>query len=199
VFSQGVLEYDEGTDPYRIHTLFFNSNACIPTGGLAELVPVGVGFKFGSIFYFKKSGFSDGKFNIGLNATWLNIESNLPYTQMVREDNPVFSVAVTGNYGPTVTYRVSKYTFIDFYYLPGWGFRLVPNTKIYDEKYRYPKNPHFVFAQSVGASFRHKMVMAGLSFNTLSHSYTVNQSRFQGLSTIQVTIGVCGWKMGDED
>lgn len=188
---------------FRIYTSYFGTFASLPTGGLKNYVGTGGGLKYGSIFYFSNKGFSNGLINVGIKAEWINAELNLPNDYSTDSESGV-SGAFAQNYGPVLTFNTVSALYIDLFYMPGWGFRMFSES--YSDSYYDNENfsadcdvdptiPHIRFSQAAGVSLRLYGFYAGFNIQNLANPNYDNGALLNNISTFQITLGVCGWKV----
>lgn len=188
---------------FKIHSMYASILLSAPVGGLKVLVPsAGLGFKWGSIFFFYKPGIANGLLNFGLQTQYMNIESNVPLFKL-DEDEPAYSLAGAANLGPVVSVKPVGDLQVDLYYMFGTGVRLFPNQDEYlYAGYAHPSDAHTRFTQSVGVGFHWKALYSTLGLQMMNYKYTLykNDNIFDPVTrtkfaTFQFSIGVCGWRV----
>ncbi len=179
---------------YRIHAMYADILVSIPSAELKKYVPAGAGFDFGSLFMLHKTGFANSLVNVGIKAEWLNAETNIPYSDL-DEDEPEYSFAVAGNYGPMVTFNPMGAMYVDLFYTPGWGFRMFPNSKAVSNDDIDPSVPHLSFSQALGFHFRYKALKTGLALRLMSNKNFANGAYINPVRSITFSVGICGWKI----
>lgn len=173
---------------FRIHTPYWGLGLSVPMGMLRWEVPPGLSTRFGSIFYFHKPGIAKGLLNIGLDASWINVESNVPFSQ-IGESNMRWSMAVSQTYGPIVTVNIVGDLYTDLYYRAGWGFRVFPghdnNFSFWNTSSAVSNKVRIHAMQNVGINLRWKILYTNFGFNMLS------TTSYYDFTTFQFLVGVC--------